>query len=133
MNIRIDTESKVPIYAQVVDRIRHLVATGALKPGEQLPTIRQMAVDLRVDPNTVARAYTILNNEGVISTQQGRGTFITEHPDEKRLARFRVEQLRQIVRHMLVSTLSLGYSADEVRGAFLEELAAWEQSTHSEK
>lgn len=125
MNVRINTASRIPIYIQIVDRIRHLVATGALKPGEQLPTIRQLAVDLRVDPNTVARAYTILDKEGVISTQQGRGTFIAEHPDEDRLAAFRQEQLRRMLGHVILETLSLGYTEDEVRDAFLAELTSW--------
>lgn len=132
MNIRINAESGVPIYMQIVDRIRHLVATGALHPGQQLPTIRQLAVDLRVDPNTVARAYAILDSQGVISTQQGRGTYIAEHPDEARLAAFRAEQLRQMMSHAIVDALSLGYQPAEVRDAFLGELSRWEERAHSE-
>ncbi len=132
MNIRINAESGVPIYMQIVDRIRHLVATGVLRPGQQLPTIRQLAVDLRVDPNTVARAYAILDSQGVISTQQGRGTYIAEHPDEARLAAFREEQLRQIVSHAILDALSLGYRPDEVRDIFLQELTQWQARTERE-
>lgn len=127
MNVRISTASRIPIYIQIVDRIRHLVATGALEPGDQLPTIRQLAVDLRVDPNTVARAYSILDKEGVISTQQGRGTFIAEHPDEDRLAAFREEQLRRMLGHVVLETLSLGYTTNEILDAFLAELATWKK------
>lgn len=126
MNIQINAESRVPIYMQIVDRIRHLVATGKLRPGQQLPTIRQLAVDLRVDPNTVARAYAILDSQGVISTQQGRGTYIAERPDQAELARFREEQLRQMLARAVLDVLSLGYRPEEVRRAFLEELAPWE-------
>jgi GntR family transcriptional regulator len=126
MNIQIKTGSGFPIYAQIADRIRHLVATGAMKPGEQLPTIRQLAVDLRVDPNTVARAYMILDSEGVISGQQGRGTYIAEHPGEGRLAAFRAEQLRQMLAHTIMETLSLGYAPAEVREVFLTEMESWE-------
>ena len=133
MNIQISTGSGFPIYTQIVDRIRHLVATGALKPGEQIPTIRQLAVDLRVDPNTVARAYTILDNEGVISSQQGRGTYIAEHPDQDRLAKFRAEQLRQTLGHIIVETLSLGYAPAQVRETFLAEMEAWEQRAPGER
>jgi GntR family transcriptional regulator len=133
VNIRINAESGVPIYMQIVDRIRHLVATGALRPGQQLPTIRQLAVDLRVDPNTVARAYAILDSQGVISTQQGRGTYIAEHPDEARLAAFRAEQLRQMMDHAILDALSLGYRAVEVRAAFLEQLARWEEHAQDDK
>lgn len=132
MNIRINAESGVPIYMQIVDRIRHLVATGALRPGQQLPTIRQLAVDLRVDPNTVARAYAILDSQGVISTQQGRGTYIAEHPDEAQLAAFRAEQLRQMMGHAILDALSLGYPTAEVREAFLEQLSQWEERVQDE-
>lgn len=133
MSIRISAESRIPIYTQIVDRVRHLVATGKLKPGEQLPTIRQLAVDLRVDPNTVARAYAILDAEGVISTQQGRGTFIVEHPDEERLASFRAEQLRQMLSQVIMETLSLGYAPEDVRNAFLAEIEAWEKRAQVEE
>ncbi|MGB9593027.1 MAG: GntR family transcriptional regulator [Anaerolineae bacterium] len=132
MNIRINAESGVPIYMQIVDRIRHLVATGALRPGQQLPTIRQLAVDLRVDPNTVARAYAILDSQGVISTQQGRGTYIAEHPDEARLAAFREEQLRRVVSRAILDALSQGYHLTEVRDAFLQELSQWEKRAQDE-
>jgi len=86
MEIRLDMESPEPIYLQIMDSIKHLVATGELKPGEQLPTVRQLATDLRINPNTVARAYLELDREGVISTQQGRGTFVSERPDQNHLA-----------------------------------------------
>ena len=125
MLIRVDYDSGVPIYAQVMDRIKHLVATGALKPGEQLPTIRQLSVDLRVDPNTVVHAYRELDHEGVISTQQGRGTFIAEHPDSEQLSQMRSERLNVIIGNALLEALSLGYSADDIRSTFETRLAGW--------
>mgnify|MGYP002682291361 CR=1 FL=1 len=82
MEIQIDLESGVPIYVQLVDRIKQMVVTGQLQPGQQLPTIRQLAADLRINYNTVGRAYSILDEEGIISTQQGRGTYITRRLDE---------------------------------------------------
>jgi GntR family transcriptional regulator len=131
MDTRIDLESSVPIYMQIVEQIRHLVATGRLQPGEKLLTIRQLAVDLRVDPNTVAHAYNLLHNEGVISTQRGRGTFVAQHPDDARLARMRQEKLQAIMNSALLEALSLGYSADEIREAFKEELARWQRNESS--
>jgi GntR family transcriptional regulator len=128
MDIRIDLESSVPIYMQIVDQIRHLVATGRLQPGEKLLTIRQLAVDLRVDPNTVAHAYSLLHNEGVISTQRGRGTFVAQHPDDDRLARIRQEKLQAIMNNALLEALSLGYPADEIRETFEEELTRWQRN-----
>ena len=76
MQIQIDFRSGVPIYTQIMEQIQHKVASGELKPGDQLPTVRQLATDLRVNFNTVARAYRLLDEAGLISTQQGRGTYI---------------------------------------------------------
>ena len=131
MDIRIDLESSVPIYMQIVEQIRHLVAAGRLQPGEKLLTIRQLAVDLRVDPNTVAHAYNLLHNEGVISTQRGRGTFVAQRPDDARLARLRQDKLQVIMNNALLEALSLGYPADEIRGAFEEELDRWQRNNAS--
>ena len=76
MQIKLDFRSGIPIYVQIIDQIKHLVATGVLRPDDQLPTVRQLASDLRVNFNTIARAYRMLDEDGVISTQQGRGTYI---------------------------------------------------------
>lgn len=130
MEIQVDHESGVPLYAQIIEKIKHLVATGRLKPGDQLPTIRQLAVDLRVNPNTVVHAYHELGSQGVISTQQGRGTFIAAHPDEGRLAAMRKERLRAIMAGALLEALSLGYKAEEMRTAFQAQLEEWEEEKH---
>lgn len=130
MQIRVDYESGVPLYAQIIEKIKHLVAAGRLKPGDQLPTIRQLAVDLRVNPNTVVHAYHELGNQGVISTQQGRGTFIAAHPDEGRLAEMRRDRLRATMGGALLEALSLGYKAEEIRTAFETQLEEWEEEKH---
>ena len=126
MEIQVDHESGAPIYVQIMEQIKHLVATGRLRPGDQLLTIRQLAVDLRVNPNTVVHAYHELDRQGVISTQQGRGTFIAARPDEGRLAEMRKERLRAIVREALLQALSLGYEKEEIRRVFEEQLQVWE-------
>ena len=112
-----DANSRVPIYLQLVERIKHLIATGALAPGEQLPTVRSLASELRINFNTVARAYAILDEAGVISTQQGRGTFVRARPRAGELAALRSERLSLVVGGAVVEALSLGYTADEVREA----------------
>jgi GntR family transcriptional regulator len=125
VNIEIHPESGVPIYLQIVDRIKHLVAVGALRPDEQLPTIRHLAVELRIDPNTVARAYHILDTEGVISTQQGRGTFIAHHPDDVALGQMRQEKLHALLDKVLLEALSLGYEPTEIETTFTKRLERW--------
>ena len=92
---RLDSRSGVPVYRQIIDQVLGGIAAGSLKAGDQLPTVRQLAVDLAINPNTVVRAYRELEIRDVLATQQGTGTFITEkkpQPDELERSR-RVAQL----------------------------------------
>lgn len=125
MEIRIDPDSAVPLYLQIVHSIKHQVATGRLKPGEQLATVRELATDLRVNPNTVARAYDLLDGDNVITTQQGRGTYVREHPDNVHLTRVRQEHLKSSMDNAIGKALSMGYTADEIEEAFNAQLARW--------
>ncbi len=118
MNLKVDMHSGVPIYIQIVERVKHMIATGELKPGDQLPTVRQLAQDLRVNFNTIARAYTTLNDAGIISTQQGRGTFVRERPDERAIGRMRAEKLGALIDHAVIEAFSLGYKPAEIRATF---------------
>ncbi len=77
-NFNIDPRSGVPIYAQLIDQVKRSIAVGALMPGERLPTVKALAVDLTINPNTVARAYRDLERDGVIETSPGRGSFVRE-------------------------------------------------------
>ena len=106
-------ESGVPAYRQIIDQVLGAIASGAARGGDQLPTVRQLAVDLSVNPNTVARAYRELEIRGVLTTQQGIGTFITEapvRPDEAT----RQRQLDQIVGDALARAGAAGLTGDEV-------------------
>jgi GntR family transcriptional regulator len=132
MRLQIDSESKVPIYVQVEERIRALIAAGQLRPGEQLPTIRELAADLRVNYNTIARAYLELDHDGVISTQRGRGTFVAGVPDREQIDRNRHKKLHAVVRSALDEARMLGYEPREIAEAFDEELAAWREATSDE-
>lgn len=131
MELRIDPDSAVPIYLQIVHSIKHSVATGRLKPGQQLPTVRELATTLRINPNTVARAYDQLDGDNVITTQQGRGTYVREQPDEAHLTRVRQEQLKAMMDGVVGKALSMGYSVEQVRDAFNEQLAHWMQNMES--
>lgn len=127
MRLQIDSESKVPIYVQIEEQIRALIAAGQLRPGEQLHTIRELAADLRVNYNTVAHAYLELDRDGVISTKRGRGTFVAGVPDEEQMARKRQRKLHAVVRSALDEARLLGYEADEIAEAFGEEMANWRE------
>ena len=128
MRVEIDVTSHVPIYVQIVDRIRGLVATGALKPGDQLPTVRQLATELRVNFNTVARSYRILDEAGLISTQQGRGTYVLEPPRPERLKKLRQAGLESLIRAFLADTGQMGFHPDEVRARVEEMIDRWRES-----
>jgi GntR family transcriptional regulator len=114
MVVELDFRSHIPIYVQIVERIKHLVATEVLVPGDQLPTVRQLAADLRVNFNTVARAYRILDEAGVISTQQGRGTYVLEPLPPERATRLRQRALDALVRSFLIDADRLGFEPDEI-------------------
>jgi GntR family transcriptional regulator len=117
MNFKVDMHSRVPIYLQIVERIEHGIAMGELRPGDQLPTVRRLAQDLRVNFNTIARAYAMLDQAGVISTQQGRGTYVRERPDERALAQMRAEKLSALAGRAVIEAFSLGYKPAEIRAA----------------
>ena len=122
MKLSIDPDSSVPIYVQIEDRIHSLIAAGQIQPGEQLPTIRELAADIRVNLNTVARAYYELDREGVISTQRGKGTFVSGVPDQKQIERKRQKLLHSIMQSALDEARKLGYSKEELKNAFQVEL-----------
>ena len=92
---KLDMQSGVPVYRQIIDQVLGGISAGMFKPGDQLPTVRQLAVDLAINPNTVVRAYRELEIREVLATQQGTGTFITEKKPEKNDAerRRRMSQL----------------------------------------
>jgi GntR family transcriptional regulator len=126
LNIQVDLRSDVPIYIQIVEQIRHLVASGQLNPGDQLPTVRQLAAELRINFNTVARAYRILDEADLISTQQGRGTYIWDQPSSEASQRLRQESLQALTRRYLSQSSRLGFSPAEVAEQFLSQLSLWQ-------
>jgi len=114
MNLEIDFRSGIPIYLQVVERIKERLAAGRLKPGDQLPTVRSLALELRVNFNTIARAYRILDEAGVISTQQGRGTYIMEAPPPEVAEEMRQKAVEELTRRYLADAERLKVSPEEL-------------------
>jgi GntR family transcriptional regulator len=127
MMIEVDFRSHIPIYVQIVDRVKHLVATEVLKPGDQLPTVRQLAADLRVNFNTVARAYRMLDESGVISTQQGRGTYVLEPLPPERAQKLRAAALEELASSLVREAERMGFEPDEVMEAYEEKINQWRE------
>ena len=127
MKIQVDLTDHVPIYIQLMNQIKHMIATGELKPGDQLPTVRQLAADLRVNFNTVARAYRLLDENHIISTQHGRGTYILEPASEEREKQMQRNSLLRLMVHLLNEADNLGFSPEETRTIFEEKLNIWEE------
>jgi GntR family transcriptional regulator len=128
MQIKIDFRSSQPIYVQITEQIRQMVASGELKEGDQLPTVRQLATDLRVNFNTVARAYRLLDEAGLISTQQGRGTYIWETPSHEGMVHLRQHSLDSLTRRYLSEVGRLDYTPDEVIESFEQNIKSWRES-----
>ena len=126
--LQIDFRSGLPIYTQIVNQVHAQVASGILEPGDQLPTVRALAEELRVNFNTVARAYRMLDEERIISTQQGRGTYITEIPPPKVSERLRQEALEALTQRYISEAMRLDFSKSEVRQMVSDQLKAWNET-----
>jgi GntR family transcriptional regulator len=128
LEFTLDPKSGVPFYKQIILQIEMAIADGRLKNGDQLPTVRGLAVDLSLNPNTVARAYSELEIRGIVSTQQGSGTYISD----KRIELSDVERekiLSEMIRTFISNAASYGFSIKEV----IEYLTKRERSTASLK
>ena len=112
--LQIDFRSGLPIYTQIVSQVQTQVAGGVLKPGDQLPTVRALAEELRVNFNTIARAYRILDEARIISTQQGRGTYITEIPPPRVTEKLRRESLQALTERYISEAMRLEFSKEEI-------------------
>jgi GntR family transcriptional regulator len=114
VQLRLDFHEKEPIYLQIVEQVKSMVASGLLKPGSQLPTVREVAADLRINFNTAARAYRMLHEEGIISTQQGRGTYVLEAPPAAESKRLKRDRLQAMVEGLLEEAKRFGFTPEEV-------------------
>src|SRR5512138_1962886 len=131
--LQIDFRSGLPIYIQIVNQVQAQIASGVLQPGDQLPTVRALAEELRVNFNTVARAYRILDEARIISTQQGRGTYITEIPPPKVTERLRRESLEALTQRYISEALRLGFAKDEINAITKEQLKSWRIDTEQSR
>ncbi len=123
--LKLDFRSGSPIYIQIMEQIRQMVASGELQPGDQLPTVRQLATDLRINWNTVARAYKLLDEAGLISSQRGRGTYVWEKPGEAATLMLRQQALQGLTQRYLTEAIRLGCTQAEVIAIFEGSFNAW--------
>ncbi len=127
-SFRLDPQTGVPIYRQIIDQVTAGIAAGTLKEGVQLPTVRQLAVDLSINPNTVIRAYSELEIRGVLTTEQGTGTFIGP-PNPKRNETERHHLLRRFVADLVSRAGANGFTIEEL----IDELQAVPRAGNSKK
>ena len=111
--ITLDFHAEEPIYLQIARQVEQLVTRGELKLGDQLPTVRELATELRINFNTVARAYHVLDETRLISTQRGRGTYIWEEPTEETMRQLRKKSLEELSHKYLNEVSQLGYTLDD--------------------
>ncbi|MHB1127723.1 MAG: GntR family transcriptional regulator [Bacillota bacterium] len=120
MSFELDTHSGVPIYVQLKQQIKYAIAAGRYPPGSQLPTVRQLAVSLRVNVNTVSRVYSELEHEGVLATRQGKGTFVKDSGMTESVAR--EERLGQMLKSFMVAAHDLGCAPEELINRLKEKI-----------
>lgn len=130
MEFQCDPTSRLPIYRQLMDQVRQAVARGRLKPGTRLPSVRQLSRELVVNPNTIARAYSELEREGVLNTRQGLGVFVAE-PQDDLSAGARRERLTEALDRFLTEAVHLGFSGEDVLSAVAKRIKAFQFSEAS--
>jgi GntR family transcriptional regulator len=111
---QVDAKHPTPLYAQLERSIRFAIATGRLRLGEQLPTVRQLAVELRINANTVAKVYAELERARVVETRRGVGTFVSARPNEAANRRQRDRHLKELADHFIAESHQRGFSIDDV-------------------
>jgi GntR family transcriptional regulator len=123
MILRINPNDDAPVYAQIVQQVKFGVAAGAVRSGEQLPSVRELAAELRINPNTVARAYRELEYQGLVETQKGRGVFIAGEVGQLSTAQ-RLELLAERLDQLLHDAHRLGLTEEDLRQLLSERLEA---------
>ncbi|PKM82897.1 MAG: GntR family transcriptional regulator [Firmicutes bacterium HGW-Firmicutes-14] len=118
MKFDINFHSGIPIYIQLKEQIKYGIARGHLAPGTQLPTVRKLAVDLRINANTVSRVYSELEHEGLLATRKGKGTFVVENniPHEKS----DIQVLKTEMENLVNKAREIGFTPDEISSLFSE-------------
>jgi GntR family transcriptional regulator len=125
--IRLDHRSSEPLYHQIANQVRQLIAVDELKPGDHLPTVRNLAQYLHLNYNTVVRAYLELEKENIVIARRGGGTVVAANAGDPSVRQIQQRHLSDIVSDNILRVLSLGYSPEEVEAAFYLHLARWRE------
>lgn len=126
MWFKVDPRSSTPIYLQLVQGVKEAMARGVLHPGDRLPTVREVARQLALNPNTIAKAYQLLEQEGLIETRRSRGSYVAAweerggFPQERR-------KLAEMIEVLLVEAYHLGVSHEELQGIISNKMTEWEE------
>ena len=129
MDITINLADGVPIYRQILNQVKYLVASGLLQPGEELPPIRTLALQLKVTPNTIVKAYGELEASGVIQKRQGSGTFVSEGRPQPVALRERRRVIEQRIDALLAEAHQLNFTTDDILRMVRERRAAMDETT----
>lgn len=132
MWLHIDPSSGTPIYRQIVDQVRQAVASGVLRPGDRLPSVREMAVELAVNPNTIAKAYQELERDGVIETPRGKGSYVADK-DHSLAPEERLRQFREAVDRLVADAYRLRIDPDTAVALLRERMREAERGRAGEQ
>lgn len=122
----IDPRLSTPVYQQIIEKIKKAIAHGLLEPGEKIPTVRELASLTALNPNTIAKAYQKLEQEGVIITMRSRGTFVADtNLDKKTAASYKA--LEEMLENLLIDAYHMGFSYTEVQNILNQKLIEWEK------
>jgi len=127
--LTVDPRSGVPIYLQVIEQIKRSVAVGVLSAGEQLPTVKQLALDLTINPNTVAKAYRELERDGVIETSPGRGSFVKSNGVKDTTKAAATDVARDAIETAVREAKSIGLGAEDIRSLADAAIDRWFRET----
>jgi molybdate-binding protein/DNA-binding transcriptional regulator YhcF (GntR family) len=131
IDLQLDQHSKEPLHLQIAEQIRNLIATEKLKPGDHIPPVRQLASQLKINQNTILRAYQVLEEERIVVARKRGGTVVTVKSDDPKILAERLKRLSDIIGNDILKALSMGYSPEDIEANFYLQLARWREERQS--
>ena len=125
IDIKLNSKAHIPIYRQIIEQVKQLVANDQLKAGVSMPTVRELAEQLGLNPSTVARAYQDLGQEGILGASRRRGTIVMGDAESPQRMSIRQNRLKAMTDNFILEALSVGYRPEELEAAFSEQIREW--------